>query len=178
MILALDKSLDRFNSWLDEKVGLKNVWMALAADHGVAPVAGEAAKLGAHAVAVDMGKVYEKLNAALNDRFNKRKAGVAAVPKLDFLMPNPDLPYIVLDRRSFEKLHIDEKTAEEAVAELLPSAVDSLNQNPMPRLKQGVAADSVRSPSGTYPARAVFLYAPAVGRRAASALRLGPDSCP
>jgi len=141
MILALDKSLDRFNSWLDEKVGLKNVWMALAADHGVAPVAGEAAKLGAHAVAVDMGKVYEKLNAALNDRFNKRKAGVAAVPKLDFLMPNPDLPYIVLDRRSFEKLHIDEKTAEEAVAELLPSAVDSLNQNPMPRLKQGVAAD-------------------------------------
>jgi predicted AlkP superfamily pyrophosphatase or phosphodiesterase len=140
MILALDRSLDGFYSWLDKKVGLNNVWLALSADHGVAPVAGEAAKLGVRAAAVNMEKVYDKLNEALNDRFNKRKPGAAATAKLDFLMPGPDLPYIVLDKRSFEKLHIDEKTAEEAVAELLPAAVDSLNQNPLPQLKAGKPA--------------------------------------
>ena len=50
-------------------------------------------------------------------------------------MPNPDLPYVVLDQRAFAKAKVDEKTAEDAVAELLPVAVDSLNLNPLPELK-------------------------------------------
>jgi hypothetical protein len=135
MILALDQQLDAFNSWLDEKVGLKNVWMALSADHGVAPVVGEAADLGVHAAAVNMDKVYQKLNADLNERFNKRTAAGVAAQKLNFLLPNPDLPYVVLDKRSFEKLHVDEKTAEETVAELLPAAVATLDAHPLPELK-------------------------------------------
>ena len=133
MILALDKSLDGFNNWLDKKIGLNNVWMALTADHGVAPVPGEAAKLGANAVAVKMDKVYEALNEALNKRF------APAGAKLSFLMPHPDLPYITLDKRTFEKLKIDEKTAEEATADLLPAAVATLNQNPPPVLKLNAA---------------------------------------
>jgi hypothetical protein len=40
-------------------------------------------------------------------------------------MPGPDLPYIVLDRRAFEKAGVDEKAAEDAVAALLPEAVAS-----------------------------------------------------
>lgn len=128
MILSLDQQLDAFNSWLDQKIGLKNVWIALTADHGVAPIAGEAAKLGVHAAAVDLDKVYAKLNALLNERFAKGE-------KLNFLLPNPDPPYVVLDKRSFEKLKIDEKTAEDAVAELLPAAVESLNANRLPVLK-------------------------------------------
>jgi hypothetical protein len=128
MILGLDRALDNFNSWLDEKVGLKNVWMALTADHGVAPIAGEAAKLGVHATAVDMEKVYRKVNAGLNERFT-------AGQKLNFLLPNPDPPYVILDKRVFAKLKVDERTAEEAVAALLPGAVESLNENPLPVLK-------------------------------------------
>jgi hypothetical protein len=38
-------------------------------------------------------------------------------------MPGPDLPYIVLDRRAFEKAGVDEKTAEDAIAALLPKVV-------------------------------------------------------
>jgi predicted AlkP superfamily pyrophosphatase or phosphodiesterase len=123
MILSLDQSLDDFNTWLDKNVGLDNVWLALTADHGVAPIAGEAAKLGIHANAVDMDKVYEFLNKELNKRFSKGE------PQ-DYLLPNPDLPYIVLDRRAFEKSGVDEKTAEEAVALLLPAAVAALDPNP------------------------------------------------
>lgn len=144
MILSLDKDLDGFNSWLDQHVGLQNVWMALTADHGVAPVPGEAAKLGVHAVAVDMDKVYEAVNDELNKRFNKpydamgkRLASAALAPaqKLEFLMPDPDLPYIVLDKRAFKKAGVDEKAAEEAVAALLPAAVASQNPHPPPVLK-------------------------------------------
>jgi len=128
MILGLDHDLDSFNSWLDQTIGLSNVWMALSADHGVAPVAGEAAKLGIHAVAVNMIKVYEQVNADLDKRF-------AHGEHVEFLMPNPDLPYVTLDRRKFEKAGIDEKTAEAAVAELLPIAVAAQVPNPPPFLK-------------------------------------------
>lgn len=152
MILALDKSLDNFNSWLDQKIGLNNVWLALSADHGVAPVPGEAAKLGVRATAIPMHKVYENLNAALNERFNKRKPGVQAAAPMEFLLPGPDLPYIILDKRSFEKLHIDEKTAEDAVAELLPAAVAKLDQHPLPQLKLGQTVAMVPSEERLDPA--------------------------
>ena len=125
MILALDQQLDDFNSWLDQNIGLQNVWLALTADHGIAPIAGEAAKLGIHADAVDMDKVYGALNKELNKRFSH---GVAE----SYLLPGPDLPYIVLDQRAFKKAGIDEKTAEEAVASLLPAAVAAQDTNPNP----------------------------------------------
>jgi predicted AlkP superfamily pyrophosphatase or phosphodiesterase len=128
MILGLDRDFDSFFSWLDQTVGLKNVWLALTADHGIAPITGDAAKLGIHGFAVNMDKVYEQLNHALDERFAKGE-------KIGFLLPNPDLPYIVLDKRAFAKLNVDEKTAEDAVAEMLPTAVDSQNQNPLPELK-------------------------------------------
>jgi predicted AlkP superfamily pyrophosphatase or phosphodiesterase len=128
MILNLDKNFDGFFSWIDQTIGLKNVWIALTADHGVAPMAGEAAKLGVHGVAVDLHKIYERLNQGLDERF-------AHGQRVDFLLPAPDLPYIVLDKRAFAKVNVDEKTAEDAAAELLPGVIDSLNPNPLPELK-------------------------------------------
>lgn len=128
MILSLDRDFDSFFGWLDQTVGLKNVWIALTADHGIAPIAGDAAKLGVQGYAVNMEEVYARVNKDLDDRF-------AHGEKVAFLMPNPDLPYVELDQRAFAKAHVDEKTAEEAVAELLPAAVDSLNPNPLPELK-------------------------------------------
>jgi predicted AlkP superfamily pyrophosphatase or phosphodiesterase len=116
MILSLDRDLDNFNTWLDKTLGLDNVWLALSADHGIPPIPGDAAKLGIDATTVNMQAVYAKLNAELNERYSKDQ-------KVTYLMPGPDLPYIVLDRRAFEKAGIDEKAAEEAVAALLPDAV-------------------------------------------------------
>jgi arylsulfatase A-like enzyme len=118
MILSLDRDLDSFFTWLDKSVGLDNVWLALSADHGIAPIPADAAKLGIDAGTLDLDKLYEKLNSALNARYSPGK-------QLTYLLPGPDLPYIVLDRRSFEKAHIDEKAAEDAVTALLPEAVAS-----------------------------------------------------
>ncbi len=128
MILSLDRDLDSFNTWLDKTVGLKNVWMALTADHGIAPIPAEAAKLGIDSAVVDMKALYAKLNAAMNARYSPGK-------EAQYIMPGPDLPYIVLDRRAFEKAGVDEKTAEEAVSALLPEAIAGLaprGETPLP----------------------------------------------
>ncbi|HEY1913499.1 MAG TPA: alkaline phosphatase family protein [Vicinamibacterales bacterium] len=116
MVLSLDSDLDSFFSWLDQTVGLKNVWLALTADHGVAPVPAEAAALGISATTIDMNAVYTRLNDKLNGRFSPKSTE-------QYLIPVPDLPYITLNKSTFEKARVDEKTAEDAVAALLPEAV-------------------------------------------------------
>ncbi len=116
MILSLDQDLGSFFSWLDQSIGLNNVWLALTADHGIAPIPGEAAKLGIQAATVNMKKVYAALNAELNQRHSPGQ-------NLSYLLPGPDLPYIVLDKRTYAKLNISEAAAEDELAALLPDAV-------------------------------------------------------
>ena len=139
MILSLDRDLDNFDTWLDRSLGLKNVWLALTADHGIAPIPGEAAKLGIHAKAVNMEKVYDKVNAELNQRYSR-------TGHRDYLLPEPDLPYVALDKRAFKKAGVDEKAAEEEVATLLTDAVASQDPNPPPFLT-GIAPVFLNPPS-------------------------------
>ncbi|MGB6192765.1 MAG: alkaline phosphatase family protein, partial [Terracidiphilus sp.] len=116
MILSLDRDFNSFFNWLDHTIGLNNVWIALTADHGVAPVSAEAAHLGINAAQLDMKALYASLNEGLNQLYSP-----GAGEK--YLMPGPDLPYIVLDKRAFAKVHIDERAAEDEVAALLPGAI-------------------------------------------------------
>lgn len=128
MILGLDKDLDGFFSWLDRNVGLNNVWLALTADHGIAPIASEAAKLGIDSALVNLESLYADIEKSLNARFSPGE-------NIQYLLPQPELPYLVLDKHAFEKVHVDERTAEEAVAEMLPAAVGRQTPNPLPELK-------------------------------------------
>jgi hypothetical protein len=123
MILGLDHDLDSFFSWIDKTVGLQNVWLALSADHGIAPVSADAAKLGIDSAMVNLETLYAELNRQLNERHSP--ADYTA-----YLMPSPELPYIVLNRHAFEKAHTDEKAAEDEVSSLLPDAV--AHQSPKP----------------------------------------------
>jgi predicted AlkP superfamily pyrophosphatase or phosphodiesterase len=118
MVLGLDRDLDRFFAWLDKSVGLNNVWIALTADHGVAPVPATAAALGINAATVDLKALGEQINAALSAKFPQSKG--------NFLLPGSDLPYLTLDRRVFEAAGIDEQTAEDALSAALPQAVAKL----------------------------------------------------
>jgi predicted AlkP superfamily pyrophosphatase or phosphodiesterase len=123
MVLSLDKDLDGFFSWLDQAVGLKNVWLALSADHGIAPVPSEASALGISAAAIDMNAAYAALNEKLNARFSPGSGN-------QYLMPVPDPPYVTLNKRAFEKANADEKTAEDAIASLLPDAIAASGPRP------------------------------------------------
>ena len=137
MIVSLDRDFDKFFSWLDQTVGLNNVWLALTADHGVAPVPGEAAKLGMDAAFVNMPKLYAQLEKELNERHSPGG-------HVEYLMPGPDLPYIVLNKHAFEKVHVSEQAAEEELAALLPDAVTAQSPAPLPQLK---LSESVPEPS-------------------------------
>jgi hypothetical protein len=126
MVLGLDRDLDRFFGWLDGTVGLKNVWIALSADHGVAPVPATAAALGMNAATVDLKALTANLNAILKQDFPQAKTRYGQTPVADYLLPGADLPYLTLDRRLFEGTDIDEKTAEGALRAALPQAIAML----------------------------------------------------
>jgi len=125
MILALDSQFDKFFTWLDQNIGLQNVWLALSADHGIAPISSEAAKLGMNSAMLTMNKVYPRIEEELNKRYSPGA-------HVQYLMPGPELPYINLNKHAFEKAHITEQTAEEEVASLLPDIVNEQNPAPFP----------------------------------------------
>lgn len=119
MVLSLDHDLNGFFAWLDQTVGLKNVWLALTADHGVAPVPAFAAQLGIAAAAVNMDAIDADVNTKLNARFSPGS-------NIQYLRPETDLPYVTLNNQAFEHAKVDEKTAEETVISLIREAVAAL----------------------------------------------------
>lgn len=123
MVLALDRDLDSFFGWLDKQVGLDNVMVAFTADHGVAPVPAESARLGIASAKVDLELLVDALDTALDKRLSP------GIKKHHFL-PTQELPYLELDPRAFGEL--TEGEAEEDVVEALPDAVRSLGPAPQP----------------------------------------------
>ncbi len=125
MVDALDSQLDTFFTWLDKNIpgGLANTWIALTADHGVAPVPATAAQDGLNAATIDLSKLIDALNYAINMKFSPGE-------KLDYILPHQELPYISLNQSEFLKAGIIESEAESAVQQALPAAIASLNPPP------------------------------------------------
>jgi hypothetical protein len=99
--------------------GLGNVWIAVTADHGVAPSPAIAAQMGLNAAQIDTEKLIANLNDAMNLKFSPGE-------KVVYVLPHQDLPYISLNRPSFERAGINELEAEQAVQNALEPAFQSL----------------------------------------------------
>jgi arylsulfatase A-like enzyme len=127
MVDSLDQQLDSFFTWLDKNIpgGLASTWIALSADHGVAPVPAQALSLGMPAATIDMAKFTANLNDAMNAKFSPGE-------KIDYLLPQQELPYLALNRPSFEVAGINEQEAEQAVQQAIPAAVEALAPTPPP----------------------------------------------
>src|SRR5271168_419780 len=123
MVVGLDRDLDSFFSYLDKKVGLANVMIALTADHGIAPIPLEAAKLGVASARLDLEAFTTEIDATLNARFSPGK-------DIHYFMPTQELPYIALNASAFGT--VSEKDAEQAVIEAIPATVRKLGKPPMP----------------------------------------------
>jgi hypothetical protein len=119
MIDAADVDLDAFFTWLDRNVdgGMANVWVALTGDHGIAPLTSVATRVGMPAATFDLKKIQAELNARLNQRFSPGR-------DTKYLL-GAEMPYIELDPRPFQQLKISEADAEEAVADMLPDALEA-----------------------------------------------------
>jgi arylsulfatase A-like enzyme len=121
MVDSLDQQLDGFFTWLDKNIpgGLASTWIALSADHGVAPVPAQALALGMPAATIDMAKFTANVNDSMNAKFSPGE-------KIDYLLPQQELPYLALNRPSFEVAGINEQEAEQAVQQAIPAAVEAL----------------------------------------------------
>jgi len=125
MLDSLDQQLDSFFTWLDKNIpgGLASTWIALSADHGVAPVPAQALALGMPAATIDMAKFTANVNDAMNAKFSPGE-------KIEYLLAQQELPYLALNRPSFEVAGINEQEAEQAVQQAIPAAVEALAPTP------------------------------------------------
>jgi predicted AlkP superfamily pyrophosphatase or phosphodiesterase len=123
MVVHLDEDLDSFFSYLDKKIGLENVMVALTADHGIAPIPAESAKLGVASARLDLDAFTEAIDESLNARFSPNKG-------VQYFMPTQELPYLALDPRAFGA--VSEKDAEQAVVDAIPAAVKKLSAPALP----------------------------------------------
>lgn len=141
LIDQLDGNLDEFFRWLDHNVpgGLRNVWIALSADHGVAPVPMTAQQLGIPAAKIDLTILAAALNKNMNERFSPGQ-------QLMYLLPDQELPYIVLNIPVFERAGINEMEAERAIQDSIPTALATLQSPSFTRPDSAVAHSTFRLP--------------------------------
>jgi len=150
MVDSLDQQLDSFFTWLDKNIpgGLASTWIALSADHGVAPVPAQALALGMPAATIDMAKFTATVNDAMNAKFSPGE-------KIDYLLPQQELPYLALNRPSFEVAGINEQEAEQAIQQAVPAAMAALAPAPgtlAPKAAQPTPPPPVQAPPPATPA--------------------------
>src|SRR5947209_1033267 len=68
MTLATDRQLADFFNFLGHQIGLANIWIALSADHGIAPLPSVAAKMHVPAANFSAEKLRAKINRMLSDK--------------------------------------------------------------------------------------------------------------
>ena len=109
MALELDRQLADFIAFLGHQVGLANVWMALSADHGVAPLPAVAKALRLPAANLDVKAMREQVNAALAKKYDK---------KADYVV-DIDYPDAALNDEAFAAAGRNEENAEHDAGEAL-----------------------------------------------------------
>jgi len=71
MALELDRSLAEFFDFLGHQIGMANVWMALSADHGIAPLPEFAKTLRLPAANLDARALRAQINSLLSKKYAK-----------------------------------------------------------------------------------------------------------
>lgn len=111
MALALDQQLASFFDFLGKQFGLANVWIALSADHGSAPLPSEAKAMRIPAAGRDHEQLRKQLNSMLTARFSP---GHPRDFVTDVFYPNA-----FVSESAFAAVHMKEAAAEQAVGEAL-----------------------------------------------------------
>jgi len=112
MILTLDRQLAGFFDFLGKQFGLGNLWVALSADHGVAPLPSAAEKLRIPDVVVDEPQLRSRVNATLSSRLSPGHPR-SFVRELD-------LPLVFVSDEAFSAINMKEGEAEQTVGTALP----------------------------------------------------------
>jgi len=111
MVLATDHQLADFFDFLGHQIGMANVWMALSADHGVAPLPSLSAKFRLGGEGLKADELRSSLNKTLSAKFSPAHTR-------DFVAAF-DYPVAWLNNEAFIKAKVKEADAEHAVGEAL-----------------------------------------------------------
>ncbi len=109
MALATDRQLAGFFEFLGHQIGLANIWIALSADHGIAPLPKVAAGLHLPAANLASDKMRAQLNTALSTRLSHTAEYLKGL----------DYPVAWLNSDAFAAVKMKEEDAERAVGEAL-----------------------------------------------------------
>jgi len=123
MIDAIDVQLNDFFNFLNTHVpgGLANVWVSLTGDHGVATSPAISAREGMPAAVFP----YAAMNKELNRELDAKLAGLIGGKQLRFVLGG-ELPFVQIDSDSFAVAKMDERAAEQMVAEMIPGALEEV----------------------------------------------------
>jgi predicted AlkP superfamily pyrophosphatase or phosphodiesterase len=145
MALEMDRQLADFFNFLGHQVGLANIWIALSADHGVAPVPSVAAKLRIPAASLSADKMRLQMNSMLSTKFGHTAEYVRAF----------DYPLVWLNEDVFAAVKMKEEDAERAVGEALKQAglrgfytKSQLAKGDVPNSDDGMRWENSYSPEG------------------------------
>ena len=72
MALELDRSLNDFFDFLRHQIGMANIWLALSADHGIAPLPEFAKTLRLPAANLDSKALREQINSLLSKKYARK----------------------------------------------------------------------------------------------------------
>ncbi|MGA9929830.1 MAG: alkaline phosphatase family protein [Terriglobales bacterium] len=106
MALELDRTLADFFDFLGHQIGMANVWMALSADHGIAPLPEFAKTLRLPAANLDAKALREQINSLLSKKYTK---------KADYVL-ELDYPLAWLNQDAFAGISLEHKESENEAA--------------------------------------------------------------
>jgi hypothetical protein len=109
LVDASDVELDRFFTWIDQTIGLKNVYVSMTGDHGVAPSVNAAIGMGMPARGIPTKPMYDFVEKALQAKFKPTS-------KVKYVLGG-ESPWMQIDPAPFEAQGITEQQAEDATAQ-------------------------------------------------------------
>ena len=147
MALATDRQLAEFFDFLGHQIGLADLWVALSADHGIAPIASVTNRLRIPAPVVSP----DKLRAQVNQLLSKQLSPGRSAEYLKVF----DYPVAWLDDDAFAVIKMKEEDAEHAVGEALKQVGlrdyytrSQLAQGHVPNTPAGLRFQNSYSPLG------------------------------
>jgi arylsulfatase A-like enzyme len=107
MITQTDGHVARLLAFLDEEVGEGRYWLALSADHGVAPTPAQAWKLGKKAHLVERAAIDKAVREALEERWGKGP----------WIVPRSGKERVYFDRATLARLDVSVEEAAKVAGE-------------------------------------------------------------
>jgi len=120
MTIATDRQLSEFFGYLGRQIGLANLWIALSADHGIAPTLQQSDKLHFNAPRYDEERGRAEVNSVLSAKLTPGK-------QTNFVLVSYDR-VLYLDPQAFTAVKMNRADAEQLVAEtvMLPQVNEKM----------------------------------------------------